>query len=122
MSQCVRGSVLAALFAVMLLHTGCSGQTNGEYQNVNAGQGRTGQADASSDASGDIWSRFRGPGGQGMSDATGLPLEWDAKTNVAWQTALPGPGASSPITYGDRTFLSAASNRRLRDTWQEQTA
>ena len=62
--------------------------------------------DPSDDRSGD-WSRFRGPDGLGVSGATGLPLEWDEEKNLAWRTALPGAGASSPITYGDRVFLTA---------------
>ena len=52
------------------------------------------------------WSRFRGPEGMGVSGATDLPLEWDAETNIAWQTPLPGAGASSPITYGDRVYIT----------------
>jgi hypothetical protein len=55
---------------------------------------------------GDNWPCFRGPTGMGISNATGLPLEWDASTNIAWKTALPGPGASSPITFGDHIYLT----------------
>ena len=29
------------------------------------------------------WSRFRGPNGQGVSDETGVPLEWSLDKNVA---------------------------------------
>ncbi|MHC4404162.1 MAG: outer membrane protein assembly factor BamB family protein [Planctomycetota bacterium] len=57
-------------------------------------------------AAGDDWPCFRGPGGMGVSDATGLPVEWDANNNVVWKTALPGPGASSPITFGDHIYLT----------------
>jgi len=52
------------------------------------------------------WPCFRGPRGMGVSDATGLPLEWNAEKNVVWKTALPGPGASSPITFGDHIYLT----------------
>ena len=55
---------------------------------------------------GEDWPCFRGPGGMGVSTATGLPLEWDATTNVAWKTPLPGSGASSPIVLGDRIYLT----------------
>jgi outer membrane protein assembly factor BamB len=54
------------------------------------------------------WPRFRGPDGQGHSAETGLALEWTATTNVAWKTAIPGEGWSSPIVQGDRIFLTAA--------------
>lgn len=52
------------------------------------------------------WPQFRGPGAQGQTDATGLPLRWGDGQNIRWQTTLPGPGASSPITWGDRVFLT----------------
>jgi outer membrane protein assembly factor BamB len=53
------------------------------------------------------WPQFRGPGGQGISAETGLPLTWSATANVAWKTRLPGPGHSSPVIWGDRVFLTA---------------
>ena len=55
------------------------------------------------------WSRFRGPGGMGASDATGLPVSWSASENIAWKTAMPGPGASSPIVFGDHIYLTCYS-------------
>jgi outer membrane protein assembly factor BamB len=69
----------------------------------NSAGGKTGKAPA---ASGDHWARFRGPSGMGTSAATDLPLEWDQTKNLAWKTALPGPGASSPIVYGDRVYVT----------------
>ncbi len=53
------------------------------------------------------WPRFHGPGGQGRSSETGLPVKWSATSNVRWKTPLPGPGHSSPIVWGDRIFLTA---------------
>jgi outer membrane protein assembly factor BamB len=55
------------------------------------------------------WACFRGPGGMGVSDATGLPVSWSATENIAWKTAMPGPGASSPIVFGDRIYLTCYS-------------
>ncbi len=52
------------------------------------------------------WAQFRGPGGLATADDQSLPTKWDAETNIAWKTALPGPGASSPIVVGDRIFLT----------------
>ncbi len=66
-------------------------------------------------ATGDDWPCFRGPGGMGVSEATGLPLEWDARQNVVWKTALPGPGASSPITFGDHIYLTCYSGYFVPD-------
>ncbi len=52
------------------------------------------------------WNRFRGPTGMGVADATGLPVEWSQDDGLVWKTALPGAGASSPITFGDRIYLT----------------
>ena len=66
-------------------------------------------------ATGGDWPRFRGPGGMGISDATGLPLEWDQTKSIAWKTALPGPGASSPITCGDRVYVTCYTGYFIPD-------
>ncbi len=55
------------------------------------------------------WPQFRGPGGQGVSDAKGLPIKWGAKQNLVWKRELPGAGASSPIVLGDRIYLTCYS-------------
>jgi outer membrane protein assembly factor BamB len=55
------------------------------------------------------WSRFRGPNGSAVSDATNLPATWDDQTNLRWKTSLPGPGSSSPIVVGDRIFVTCYS-------------
>ncbi len=52
------------------------------------------------------WPRFRGPNGMGTSDAKGLPTTWSATENMAWKIELPGPGASSPIVFGDQIYLT----------------
>lgn len=57
-------------------------------------------------AHGADWPRFRGPGGQGRSDAKAVPTTWSAENNVLWKTALPGAGGSSPILVGRRIFLT----------------
>ncbi len=57
-------------------------------------------------ATDDNWPRFRGPDGSGTSNVKGLPLEWSETKNIVWKTDLPGPGASSPITFGDRIYLT----------------
>jgi outer membrane protein assembly factor BamB len=54
------------------------------------------------------WPRFRGPGGNGVSEAANPPVNWDAKTGagIAWKTPVPAPGFNSPIIWGNRFFLS----------------
>ncbi|MFN0052119.1 MAG: PQQ-binding-like beta-propeller repeat protein [Planctomycetales bacterium] len=55
------------------------------------------------------WSQFRGPGGMGVSEEKNLPVKWSATENIAWKVELPGPGASSPMTIGDRVYVTAYS-------------
>lgn len=55
------------------------------------------------------WTRFRGPDGSGVSGDEGLPATWSATENIVWKTPLPGFGSSSPITLGDRIFLTCYS-------------
>lgn len=54
------------------------------------------------------WPQFRGPTGDGLSTATGIPTEWSATDNVAWKTPIPGQGWSSPVVAADRIYLTTA--------------
>jgi len=56
------------------------------------------------------WSMHRGPNGQGISTATGLPTQWSATENIAWKTPIPGEGWSSPIIWNNHIFLTTATN------------
>lgn len=53
------------------------------------------------------WSRFRGPNGAGVSDATTIPAEWK-EGDFNWRLRLPGGGHSSPVLWGARLFLTSA--------------
>ena len=55
------------------------------------------------------WARFRGPTGMGTAIANTAPTKWDQESGVVWKTALPGAGASSPIVFRDRVYLTAYS-------------
>jgi outer membrane protein assembly factor BamB len=57
-------------------------------------------------ASGQEWTRFRGPNGAGVSDATTIPVTWTARDEL-WKTALRGVGHSSPVVWGDKVFVTA---------------
>jgi hypothetical protein len=59
-------------------------------------------------AAAEDWPQFRGPGGQGHSTETGLPLEWSETRNVAWKVPVPGRGWSSPVVAGGRVWLTTA--------------
>src|ERR1700683_2799858 len=52
------------------------------------------------------WPQFRGPGSTGVADDPALPDQWSQTENVAWKTAIPGVGWSSPIIWGDRIFVT----------------
>jgi len=56
----------------------------------------------------DQWPEFRGPTGQGHSHATGLPVEWSTRKNVAWKQPVPGEGWSSPVVADGKVFLTTA--------------
>lgn len=56
------------------------------------------------------WPRFRGPSGQGLTGAKGLPTTWDKNgTNIVWRSKTPGQGNSSPIVWGEHIFLTSSS-------------
>jgi len=55
------------------------------------------------------WPRFRGPEGMGIASTGDLPTEWGSDTGLNWKTPLPGPGASSPVTWKDRIYLTCYS-------------
>ena len=55
----------------------------------------------------DNWPQWRGPDGQGISSEKDLPTSWTPDKNIAWKTALPGSGHSSPIVWGDWIFVTA---------------
>lgn len=54
------------------------------------------------------WLEFRGPSGDGHSQAKDVPLNWSASENIAWKKELPGIGWSSPVLHNDRLYLSTA--------------
>jgi len=64
---------------------------------------------------GSDWSAFRGPGAMGISDAKDLPVSWSNTENIKWQVPLPGPGASTPIVFGDRIYLTCYTGYFIPD-------
>ncbi|HEY2588684.1 MAG TPA: PQQ-binding-like beta-propeller repeat protein [Tepidisphaeraceae bacterium] len=59
----------------------------------------------------DTWPQFRGPTGQGISEATNVPVEWNARKNVAWSAPIPGRGWSSPVVAGGKVYLTTSIAR-----------
>ena len=60
------------------------------------------------------WPRFRGPGGLGISAYTNIPSSWDGKTGegILWKIPIPLPGNNSPVVWGDRIFLTGATEEK----------
>jgi len=56
----------------------------------------------------DNWPQFRGAAASGVSAHSGLPDAWSATERVAWKTAIPGRGWSSPIVWGKKVFITTA--------------
>src|SRR5258706_9360156 len=54
------------------------------------------------------WPQFRGPSGQGISQAKDVPIKWSASENVAWKKEIPGQGWSSPVLMGGKIYLTTA--------------
>ena len=52
------------------------------------------------------WPQWRGPQGTGVTNETGLPVEWSRSQNIAWQVPLAGLGVSGPVVWDDRVFLT----------------
>jgi len=58
---------------------------------------------------GEHWPQFRGPEGNGHSDARDLPLDWSETKNIVWKTAIHDRGWSSPVIYGNQIWLTTAT-------------
>lgn len=56
------------------------------------------------------WPEFRGPGRQGISGEKNLPIKWGKTENMAWSSPIPGVSWSTPIVWGNRVFLTTATD------------
>ncbi|HMC78653.1 MAG TPA: PQQ-binding-like beta-propeller repeat protein [Vicinamibacterales bacterium] len=55
------------------------------------------------------WPQFRGPDGNGVSTATGVPVTWSETENVRWKTPIHGRAWSSPVVLGRQVWLTTAT-------------
>ncbi len=55
------------------------------------------------------WPRFRGPNADGYVPDGSYPVEWGPDTNVVWATDMPARGASSPVVWNGRIYLTGYS-------------
>jgi outer membrane protein assembly factor BamB len=58
-------------------------------------------------ANAENWPQWRGPFLNGFTSEKDLPITWSKTENVLWIAKMPGPGASTPIIWEDRVFVSA---------------
>jgi outer membrane protein assembly factor BamB len=58
------------------------------------------------------WPQFRGPNGQGVSQASPPPAQFGHTSHRLWSTSLP-PGHSSPVWQGNRIVLTAFEDGKL---------
>ncbi len=59
------------------------------------------------DAIGQNWGQWRGPAGNNHSDSNATaPRKWSDESGLAWKTAIPGRGHSSPTVVGERVYLT----------------
>ncbi|HYT68840.1 MAG TPA: PQQ-binding-like beta-propeller repeat protein [Vicinamibacterales bacterium] len=58
------------------------------------------------------WTRFRGPNGTGISNASGLPAEFGPHKNVMWKAAVPA-GHSSPVLTATHIFMTGVDGNAL---------
>ncbi len=57
----------------------------------------------------DNWPQFRGPTGDGQSDAKNLPVTFAEGDRVKWKTAIHGKAWSSPVVWGNQIWLTTAT-------------
>ena len=67
---------------------------------------------ASPATAGDRWPGFRGPAGDGMSDAKNPPTKWSEKQNVLWKVPVHGKGWSSPVVADGKVWVTTADEVR----------
>jgi outer membrane protein assembly factor BamB len=58
---------------------------------------------------GEHWTSYRGPTDQGYCGSANLPVRWSESENVVWKTPIPGKAWSSPVIWGDRIWLTSAT-------------
>lgn len=59
----------------------------------------------------DNWPQFRGPNGDGVSDAKGVPTKWSETENVRWKVPVHDKGWSSPVVWKDQVWVTTAHEK-----------
>ncbi|MCZ6673997.1 MAG: PQQ-binding-like beta-propeller repeat protein [Verrucomicrobia bacterium] len=61
------------------------------------------------------WPAYRGPTGQGVSEAKNPPVDWSTEKNVVWKTKIPGRGWSSPLILDGKIVLTTGMDEAVND-------
>ncbi len=54
------------------------------------------------------WPQWRGPLMTGVAPSADPPIEWNENKNIAWKSAIPGLGHSTPVIWSNHIFLTTA--------------
>jgi len=57
----------------------------------------------------EYWNQFRGPSGDGQVASASLPIEWSEAKNIAWKIPIGGKAWSSPVVWGNRVWMTSAT-------------
>lgn len=57
----------------------------------------------------DNWPQWRNSNYNGVSAEKGIPTEWNKVDNVVWRLPMPGPAGATPVTWGDRIFVTSVT-------------
>lgn len=61
-------------------------------------------------ANAEDWPGFRGPMHNGVTAQSNLPIHWSETENIRWFAKTTGLGWSSPVTKGNRIYLTSSIN------------
>lgn len=61
----------------------------------------------------DNWPQWRGSNGNGVSNESSAPTEWDQTRNILWKAGLPGQGGATPVVWENRIFVTSADGDDL---------
>jgi len=67
-------------------------------------------------ANAENWTQWRGPFFNGSTSGKNLPVNWSKTENVLWVANMPGQGASTPIIWEDRVFITA-TEKESKKLW-----
>lgn len=60
----------------------------------------------------DQWPQWRGPAGNGISQAVKVPASWTATENMLWSVPLPGMGGATPVLWENKLYVVSENKDR----------